>query len=162
MARHQELPSLPAFRQHAGYTAYVEGWALYSERLGKEVGFYQDPYSNFGRLNDELLRACRLVLDTGVHSKHWTREMMVDYFHAHSGEDEADVQSETDRYIAWPGQALAYKLGQLKITELRERAKAQLGAKYDVRKFHDEILDGGALPLDVLDARVQGWIDGQK
>ena len=158
----QELPSLPAFRQHAGYTAYVEGWALYSERLGKEVGFYQDAYSDFGRLNDELLRACRLVLDTGVHSKHWTREMMVDYFHAHSGEDEADVQSETDRYIAWPGQALAYKLGQLKITELRERAKAQLGAKYDVRKFHDEILDGGALPLDVLDGRVQGWIDGQK
>ena len=158
----QELPSLPAFRQHVGYTAYVEGWALYSERLGKEVGFYQDPYSDFGRLNDELLRACRLVLDTGVHSKHWTREQMVDYFHAHSGEDEADVQSETDRYIAWPGQALAYKLGQLKITELRERAKAQLGAKYDVRKFHDEILDGGALPLDVLDRRVQGWIDGQK
>ena len=158
----QELPSLPAFRQHAGYTAYAEGWALYSERLGKEVGFYQDPYSDFGRLNDELLRACRLVLDTGVHSKHWTRAMMVDYFHAHSGEDEADVQSETDRYIAWPGQALAYKLGQLKITELRERAKTQLGAKYDVRKFHDEILDGGALPLDVMDKRVQGWIDGQK
>ncbi len=158
----QELPSLPPFRQHAGYTAYVEGWALYSERLGKEVGFYRDPYSDFGRLNDELLRACRLVLDTGVHSKHWTREMMVDYFHAHSGEDEADVQSETDRYIAWPAQALAYKLGQLKITELRERAKTQLGAKYDVRKFHDEILDGGALPLDVLDARVQGWIDVQK
>ena len=158
----QELPSLPPFRQHAGYTAYVEGWALYSERLGKEVGFYQDPYSDFGRLNDELLRACRLVLDTGVHSKHWTRRQMVDFFHAHSGEDEADVQSETDRYIAWPGQALAYKLGQLKITELRERARQQLGATYDVRKFHDEILDGGALPLDVMDARVQGWINAQK
>ena len=158
----QELPSLPPFRQHAGYTAYVEGWALYSERLGKEVGFYQDPLSDFGRLNDELLRACRLVLDTGVHYKHWTRQQMVDFFHAHSGEDEADVQSETDRYIAWPGQALAYKLGQLKITELRERAKQQLGTKYDVRKFHDEILDGGALPLDVMDARVQGWIDKQK
>lgn len=158
----QELPSLPPFRQHAGYTAYVEGWALYSERLGKEVGFYQDPYSDFGRLNDELLRATRLVLDTGVHYKHWTRVQMVDFFHAHSGEDEADVQSETDRYIAWPGQALAYKLGQLKITELRTRAQQQLGAKYDVRKFHDEILDGGALPLDVLDTRVQGWIDSQK
>ena len=158
----QELPSLPPFRQHAGYTAYVEGWALYSERLGKEVGFYQDPYSDFGRLNDELLRACRLVLDTGVHYKHWTRQQMIDFFHAHSGEDEPDLQAETDRYIAWPGQALAYKLGQLKITELRERAKMQLGAKYDVRKFHDEILDGGALPLDVMDARVQGWIDRSK
>ncbi len=158
----QELPSLPPFRQHAGYTAYVEGWALYSERLGKEVGFYQDPYSDFGRLNDELLRACRLVLDTGVHYKHWTRQQMVDFFHAHSGEDEADVQAETDRYIAWPAQALAYKLGQLKITELRERTKAQLGPKYDVRKFHDEILDGGALPLDVMDVRVQNWIAAQK
>ena len=158
----QELPSLPPFRQHAGYTAYVEGWALYSERLGKEVGFYQDPYSDFGRLNDELLRACRLVLDTGVHYKHWTRQQMVDFFHAHSGEDEADVQAETDRYIAWPGQALAYKLGQLKITELRTRAQQQLGVKYDVRKFHDEILDGGALPLDVMDRRVQAWIDAQK
>lgn len=158
----QELPSLPPFRQHAGYTAYVEGWALYSEHLGKEVGFYQDPLSDFGRLNDELLRACRLVLDTGVHYKHWNRAQMIDFFHAHSGEDEPDLQSETDRYIAWPGQALAYKLGQLKITELRTRAQAQLGAKYDVRKFHDEILDGGALPLDVLDARVQAWIDSQK
>ena len=158
----QELPSLPPFRQHAGYTAYIEGWALYSERLGKEVGFYQDPYSDFGRLNDELLRACRLVLDTGVHSKHWTRQQMVDYFHQHSGEDEADVQAETDRYIAWPAQALAYKLGQLKITELRTRAQTQLGAKYDVKRFHDEILDGGALPLDTLDQRVQVWMDGQK
>lgn len=158
----QELPGLPPFRQHAQYTAYVEGWALYSERLGKEVGFYQDPYSDFGRLNDELLRASRLVLDTGVHYKHWTRAQMVDFFHAHSGEDEADVQSETDRYIAWPGQALAYKLGQLKISSLRDRARLQLGGKYDVRTFHDEILDGGALPLDVMDARVQGWLDRQK
>ncbi len=158
----QELPSLPPFRQHASYTAYQEGWALYSERLGKEVGFYQDPYSDFGRLNDELLRACRLVLDTGVHYKHWTRQQMVDFFHAHSGEDEADVQAETDRYVAWPGQALAYKLGQLKISDLRARAQAQLGAKYDVRTFHDEILDGGALPLEVMDVRVQGWMDRQK
>ena len=158
----QELPSLPVFRQHEGYTAYTEGWALYSERLGKEVGFYQDPYSDFGRLNDELLRACRLVLDTGVHYKHWTRQQMVDYFHAHSGEDEPSVQAETDRYVAWPAQALAYKLGQLKILELRERAKSQLGAKYDIKAFHDEILNGGALPLSALDARVQGWIDGQK
>jgi uncharacterized protein (DUF885 family) len=158
----QELPTLPPFRQQGGYTAYVEGWALYSERLGKEVGFYQDPLSDFGRLNDELLRACRLVLDTGVHYKHWTRQQMVDFFHQHSGEDEADVQAETDRYIAWPGQALAYKIGQLKISELRERAKTQLGDKYDVRKYHDEILNGGALPLDVMDTRVQAWIDSQK
>lgn len=158
----QELPSLPPFRQHEFYPAYGEGWALYSERLGKELGFYQDPYSDFGRLNDELLRACRLVLDTGVHSKHWTRQQMVDFFHAHSGEDEPSVQAETDRYVAWPGQALAYKLGQLKILELRERAKTQLGAKYDVKAFHDEILNGGALPLTTMEGRVQGWIDGQK
>ena len=158
----QELPSLPPFRQHEFYAAYGEGWALYSERLGKDIGFYQDPYSDFGRLNDELLRACRLVLDTGVHSKHWTRQQMVDFFHAHSGEDEPSVQAETDRYVAWPAQALAYKLGQLKILDLRERARAQLGAKYEVQAFHDEILNGGALPLDTLDKRVQGWIDRQK
>ena len=158
----QELPSLPPFRQHEFFTAYVEGWALYSEQLGKEVGFYQDPYSDFGRLDSELLRACRLVLDTGVHYKHWTRQQMVDYFHAHSNEDETDVQAETDRYVAWPAQALAYKLGQLKISELRERARTQLGAKYDVKAFHDEILNGGALPLDVMDARVQGWIERQR
>jgi uncharacterized protein (DUF885 family) len=158
----QELPSLPPFRQHAGYTAYIEGWALYSERLGKEVGFYREPYSDFGRLNDELLRACRLVLDTGVHSKHWTREQMVAYFREHSGEDEPDIQSETDRYIVNPGQALAYKLGQLKFLELRKRAQDQLGVKYDIRNFHDEMLNGGALPLDVLDARTNGWIASVK
>lgn len=154
----QELPTLPPFRQHAQYTAYQEGWALYSERLGKEVGFYQDPYSDFGRLNDELLRACRLVLDTGVHAKHWSREQMIQFFREHSGEDEPDIQAETDRYIVMPAQALAYKLGQLKFLELRQRAKDQLGAKYDVRAFHDEMLNGGALPLDVLDARTNRWI----
>ena len=158
----QTLPGLPAFRQQAPYEAYAEGWALYSERLGKDVGFYQDPYSDFGRLSDELLRAVRLVLDTGVHYKHWTREQMIDYFHEHSSEDEPDVQAETDRYIAWPGQALAYKLGQLDILKLRERAMAELGSKYDIRKFHDEILDGGALPLDVLDERVTAWVAEQK
>ncbi len=157
----QALP-LPAFRQQAPYGAYVEGWALYSERLGKEIGFYQDPYSDFGRLSDEMLRAVRLVVDTGVHYKHWTRQQMVDFFHEHSSEDEPDVQAETDRYIAWPGQALAYKLGQLDILRLRERAQAELGSRYDVRKFHDEILDGGALPLDVLDERVGAWIESQK
>jgi len=158
----QTLPDLPPFRQQAGYTAYIEGWALYSERLGKEVGFYQDPLSYFGHLSDELLRADRLVLDTGVHYKHWTRQQMVDFFHEHSSQDEPSIQSETDRYIAYPGQALAYKLGQLKILELRERAKQALGDKFDIRHFHDEILNGGALPLDVLDARVNGWIEEQK
>ena len=158
----QTLPGLPPFRQQAGYTGYIEGWALYSERLGKDVGFYQDPYSDYGRLSDEMLRAIRLVLDTGVHYKHWTRQQMIDFFHAHSSEDEPGVQAETDRYIAIPAQALAYKLGQLEILKLRDRAQAELGNKYDIRAFHDEILNGGALPLDVLDARVTTWIAAQK
>ena len=158
----QTLPDLPPFRQQAGYTAYIEGWALYSERLGKEVGFFQDPLSYYGHLSDELLRANRLVLDTGVHYKHWTRQQMVDYFHAHSSQDEPSIQSETDRYIAYPGQALSYKMGQLKILELRERAKTQLGEKFDLRAFHDEILNGGALPLDVLEARTDAWIAAVK
>jgi uncharacterized protein (DUF885 family) len=158
----QTLPGLPPFRQQAGYNAYAEGWALYSERLGEEVGFFQDPLSYYGHLSDELLRANRLVLDTGVHYKHWTRQQMVDYFHAHSSQDEPSIQSETDRYIAYPGQALSYKMGQLKILELRERAKTQLGAKFDIRAFHDEILNGGALPLDVLEARTDAWIASKK
>ncbi len=158
----QTLPGLPPFRQQGGYNAYAEGWALYSERLGKEVGFFQDPLSYYGHLTDELLRADRLVLDTGVHYKHWTRQQMVDFFHEHSSQDEPSVQSETDRYIAYPAQALSYKLGQLKILELRERAKTALGDKFDIRAFHDEILNGGALPLDVLDARVSGWITSVK
>ena len=158
----QTLPGLPPFRQQGGYTAYVEGWALYSERLGKDIGFYKDPLSDYGRLSDELLRACRLVLDTGVHYKHWTREQMVTYFRENSNEDEPDVQAETDRYIAMPGQALAYKLGQLKILELRTRAEKELGSKYDIRAFHDEILDGGALPLDVLDSRTSAWMQAVK
>ncbi|WP_130619512.1 DUF885 domain-containing protein [Dyella amyloliquefaciens] len=154
----QTLPGLPPFRQQAGYNAYIEGWALYAERLGKDIGFYKDPLSDYGRLSDELLRADRLVLDTGVHYKHWSRQQMVDFFHQHSSEDEPDVQAETDRYITWPGQALAYKMGQLKILELRERAKKELGDKFDIRSFHDEILNGGALPLDVLEARTDAWI----
>jgi uncharacterized protein (DUF885 family) len=154
----QTLPGLPPFRQQAGYNAYIEGWALYAERLGKDIGFYKDPLSDYGRLVDELLRADRLVLDTGVHYKHWSRQQMVDFFHQHSSEDEPDVQAETDRYITWPGQALAYKMGQLKILELRERAKKELGDKFDIRSFHDEILGGGALPLDVLEARTDAWI----
>lgn len=158
----QSLPHLPPFRQQAGYTAYVEGWALYAERLGKDVGFYQNPYSDYGRLADELLRADRLVLDTGVHYKRWTRDQMVAYFRAHSSEDEPDIQAETDRYIAWPGQALAYKLGQLKFLELRARARKALGSHFDIRAFHDEMLDGGALPLDVLEARFDTWLAAQQ
>ena len=158
----QTLPKLPPFRQQAGYTAYIEGWALYAEQLGKDVGFYKNPLSDYGRLSDELLRADRLVLDTGVHYKHWTRQQMVDFFHAHSSEDEPDVQAETDRYITWPGQALAYKMGELKILELRTRAKQELGDKFDIRAFHDEILGGGALPLDVLEMRTNAWIAAVK
>jgi uncharacterized protein (DUF885 family) len=158
----QNLPELPKFRQEGGYTAYVEGWALYAERLGKEMGFYQDPYSDYGRLEGEMLRAVRLVLDTGVHYKHWTRQQMVDYFHEFSSEDEPDVQAETDRYIAIPGQALGYKLGQLDILRLRQKAQDELGKQYDVHSFHDEILNGGALPLDLLDQRIAAWIALQK
>jgi uncharacterized protein (DUF885 family) len=154
----QEVPGLPQFRQQGYYTAYTEGWALYSERLGKEIGFYQDPYSDYGRLEADMWRAIRLVVDTGVHSQHWTRQQMVDYFHEHSGLDEPNVQSEVDRYIAWPAQALGYKMGQLKILELRDRAKKALGAKFDVRAFHDVVLDSGPLPLDVLEEQVNAWI----
>ena len=158
----QELDDLPAFRKQGQYTAFVEGWALYSERLGKDVGLYQDLYSDYGRLEADIWRAIRLVVDTGVHSKHWTRQQMVDYFHDHSAIDETNIQAEVDRYIAWPGQATAYKIGQLKILELRDRAKAALGDKFDLRAFHDQVLDSGALPLDVLSDRIDAWIASQK
>lgn len=158
----QEVQGLPPQRQQAFYAAFAEGWALYSERLGKEIGFYEDPYSDFGRLQDEMLRAIRLVVDTGFHSGKWTRQQVVDYFHAHSAIDEVDVQTETDRYISIPGQALSYKVGQLKILELRERAKKALGSRFDLRKFHDTVLDAGALPLDVLETRVDAWIASEK
>jgi uncharacterized protein (DUF885 family) len=153
----QELPQLHPFHRAVagGYNAYVEGWALYSERLGKEVGFYQDPASDLGRLRSELYRALRLVVDTGVHGKRWSRQQMVDYWNQHLP---PASDAEIDRYIAWPGQALGYKLGQLKILELRARAQAELGAKFDLRAFHDEVLGAGALPLDVLDERVTAWI----
>jgi uncharacterized protein (DUF885 family) len=158
----QELQGVPEFRKFEFYTAYTEGWGLYSERLGKDVGLYQDPYSDYGRLEGDIWRAIRLVVDTGVHSQHWTRQQMVDYFHDHSGIDETDVQAEVDRYIAWPSQALAYKIGQLKILELRDRAKKAIGDKFDIRAFHDQVLDAGALPLDVLSARIDAWIASQK
>jgi uncharacterized protein (DUF885 family) len=158
----QELPALPPFRQHEYYTAYTEGWALYSERLGKEAGFFQDPYSYYGHLQDDMLRAIRLVVDTGFHYKHWSRQQVVDFFHEHSAIDEPEVQSETDRYMAWPAQALGYKIGQLEILKLRQYSKDQLGNKFDLRAFHDEVLDGGAMPLDVLSTRVHEWVGQQK
>lgn len=157
----QELPDLPQFRAQGGYNAYVEGWALYSERLGEELGFYQDPYSYYGHLQDEMLRAIRLVVDTGLHYKKWNRQQVVDFFHDHSGIEEVDVQSETDRYIVWPGQALGYKIGQLKIVELRDYATKKLGKKFDLRAFHDEVLGAGALPLDVLEQRIHVWVKTQ-
>jgi uncharacterized protein (DUF885 family) len=158
----QELPELPPFRQQASYTAFIEGWALYSELLGKEVGFYQNPYNNYGRLEDEKWRAIRLVVDTGIHYKKWTRNQVVQYMRDHSSSNEANIQSETDRYIAWPAQALAYKLGQLTILRLREKATKDLGKQFDIRAFHDEVLGAGALPLDVLEQRIDSWIDRVK
>jgi uncharacterized protein (DUF885 family) len=159
----QQLTGLPKFRQHGlGFNAYIEGWALYAEELGKEVGFYQDPVSDYGRLSSELFRAVRLVVDTGIHSKGWSRDQVVEFFRKSGAVDEPTIQSETDRYIAWPAQALSYKLGQLKIHELRERAKKELGPKFDIRTFHAEILDGGTLPLDLLEARTDKWIAEQK
>jgi uncharacterized protein (DUF885 family) len=159
----QQLAGLPKFRLHGlGFNAYIEGWALYAEQLGKEVGFYRDPVSDYGRLSSELFRAVRLVVDTGIHGKGWTRDQVVDLFRKSGAVDEPTIQSETDRYIAWPAQALSYKLGQLKIRELRDRAQKELGAKFDIRKFHDEMLDGGTLPLDLLEARTDKWIAQQK
>jgi uncharacterized protein (DUF885 family) len=159
----QQLTGLPKFRLHGlGFNAYIEGWALYAEQLGKEVGFYQDPVSDYGRLSSELFRAVRLVVDTGIHSKGWTRDQVVDFFRKSGAVDEPTIQSETDRYISWPAQALSYKLGQLKFRELRERAQKELGPKFDLRTFHDEMLNGGTLPLDLLDARTNKWIAEQK
>jgi len=159
----QQLEGLPKFRQRGlGFNAYAEGWALYAEQLGKEVGFYQDPVSDYGRLSSELFRAVRLVVDTGIHAKGWSRDQVVEFFRKSGAVDEPTIQSETDRYISWPAQALSYKLGQLKFRELRERAQKELGPKFDLRKFHDEMLNGGALPLDLLDERTNKWIAEQK
>jgi uncharacterized protein (DUF885 family) len=158
----QKLPGLPRFRRHGGNSGYVEGWALYAEQLGKEVGFYQDPVSDYGRLSSELFRAVRLVVDTGIHSMGWSRDQVVEFFRKSGAVDEPTLQAETDRYIAWPAQALSYKLGQLKFRELRERARKELGGQFDIRSFHDEMLNGGVLPLDLLDARTNAWIREQK
>jgi uncharacterized protein (DUF885 family) len=158
----QELTGIPRFRKFGGNTAYVEGWALYAEYFPKEFGFYQDPMQDFGRLYDELLRAVRLVVDTGIHAKHWTREQTMDYFRKNTPNPERDIFTETNRYIVWPGQATAYKVGQLKILELRELAKQQLGAKFDLREYHDLVLKDGAVPLDLLEENVRAWIARKK
>jgi uncharacterized protein (DUF885 family) len=159
IALQQELEHLPPFRKYTGFTAFVEGWALYAERLGLETGFYKDPYDDFGRLTMEVWRACRLVVDTGIHHLGWTRDQAIEYMRANSAMPMHDIRAEVDRYIGWPGQALAYKTGELKIRELRGAAETQLGEKFDVRAFHDVVLGSGALPLGMLEISVRAWID---
>jgi uncharacterized protein (DUF885 family) len=158
----QEMTGLPEFRRFEGYTAFVEGWAVYAEGLGQQVNFYQDPYNEYGMLENQMWRAVRLVVDTGVHSKHWTRAQMVEYFRDHTTMDDTTIQEEVDRYIAWPGQALAYDVGRLKILELRAKAQKALGKNFHLQAFHDEVLDSGALPLDILEQRVNAWIAQQQ
>jgi uncharacterized protein (DUF885 family) len=157
----QELENVPEFRKHVGYSAFVEGWALYGESLGEELGLYKDPYSKFGQLSYEMWRAVRLVVDTGMHTMGWTREQAIQFFKDNTGKTDQDITVEVDRYIVWPGQALAYKIGQLKIRELRKIAEQEQGAKFNVRGFHDSVLENGALPLSVLEPRVKQWIDAQ-
>jgi uncharacterized protein (DUF885 family) len=157
----QEL-DLPEFRRFGGFTAYTEGWGLYAESLGLDVGFYQEPYSNFGRLSYEMWRACRLVVDTGMHAKGWSRQQAIDFMKENTALSEHNIKAEVDRYIAWPGQALAYKVGQLKFKELRARASRVLGSDFDLRRFHDELLGAGALPLSLVEQRIDRWIESEK
>ena len=158
----QELKGIPEFRKYEDYTAYIEGWGLYAEQLGEDAGFYRDPYSDYGRLEADIWRAIRLVVDTGVHSEGWTRDQMVQYFRDHSNIDDTSIQAEVDRYIAWPSQALAYKIGQLDILAERSKSQKALGDKFSLSAFHDEVLDSGALPLDILNQRVDAWIASQQ
>jgi uncharacterized protein (DUF885 family) len=162
IAIQQELTGLPRFRRFNGYVSYSEGWALYSESLGKELGVFTDPYQWYGRLADEMLRAMRLVVDTGLHAKGWSREQAIRYMLDNSSMAESDVVAEVERYMVWPGQALGYKLGQLRIAELRARAQAALGDRFDVREFHGQVLRDGALPMDVLSAKIDRWIASKK
>ena len=161
VARAQELKALPEFRRTGRYSAYTEGWGLYAEGLGEELGLYKDPYSKFGRLNGEIHRACRLVVDTGMHAMGWSRDQAINYVKENSGLSESFIEAEIDRYIVWPAQALAYKIGELKIKELRSRAENALGPKFDIRKFHNALIDDGPLPLDVLEQRIEQWIKAQ-
>ncbi|MAA86207.1 MAG: DUF885 domain-containing protein [Haliea sp.] len=158
----QELEGLPLFRTTGGETAFIEGWGLYSERLGYHMGLYTDPYSRYGQLTYDMWRAVRLVVDTGIHYFGWSRQEAIDYFTAHAGKSEADIVNEIDRYIGWPGQALAYKIGQLKILALRERAEDALGDAFDIRAFHDHLLGAGAIPLDALERRMDAWVANQR
>ena len=153
---------MPLFRRAGGFTAYIEGWGLYSERLGYDLGLYKDPYSRFGQLTYDQWRAVRLVVDTGLHYMQWTRQQAIDYFIANAAKTEADIVNEIDRYISSPGQALAYKIGQLKLLELRARAEQALGGRFDIRTFHDTVLATGPVPLDILERTVDGWIAAQK
>ncbi len=161
LALQQELVGLPNFRRYSGFTAFTEGWGLYSESLGYDLGLYTDPYSRFGALTYDMWRAVRLVVDTGIHYKGWTRDQAIDFFKSHAAKTEHDIVNEIDRYIGNPGQALAYKIGQLKMLELRRTAETQLGDRFDIRAFHDELLGAGALPLDLLENRMNSWITSQ-
>ncbi|PYQ55765.1 MAG: DUF885 domain-containing protein, partial [Acidobacteria bacterium] len=158
----QELENVPEWRRHDDYTAFVEGWGLYAESLGSDLGLYEDPYSKFGQLTYEIWRAIRLVVDTGMHDMGWTRQQAIDYFKANAAKTEHDIEVEVDRYIVWPGQALAYKLGELKIKELRAYTEKELGPKFDVRAFHDHVLGNGALPLDLLEKNIKVWVAEEK
>jgi uncharacterized protein (DUF885 family) len=157
-----EQKNLPNFRRYGYYDAFGEGWGLYAESLGDEMGLYDDPYSKFGELTYDMWRAVRLVIDTGIHTQHWSRQKAIDYFMENAPKDPLDITNEVDRYIAWPGQALAYKIGQLKIRELRDRASRELGPKFDLKEFHDVVLRDGAVPLDILERNVNQWIEEKK